>query len=182
MCQDMSLNPSLSMFPMITFQVCEVPLPLAFVNGNTCSSLAAYEKAQGIHSKVSVDSLLLSILQTLLWQSYRMLVGYALHILHTLHTHFKPQYLFFLSNNCIKMINTLHLLVTFTQDKCYTEYSQGENNLKFIDVVRVMSFKGKAALILQIKDKVYSSSVSLQIKKKGHVEFRGAKWLCWNFS
>lgn len=64
------------------------------------------------------------------------------------------------------MINTLHLLVTFTQDKCYTEYSQGENDLKFIDVARVISFKGKAAkLILQIKDEVYSSSANLLINR-----------------
>lgn len=44
-------------------------------------------------------------------------------------------------------------------------YSQGEKDLKFADVARVIHFKGKAALILQIKDEVYSSSASLQMNR-----------------
>lgn len=44
-------------------------------------------------------------------------------------------------------------------------YSQGEKDLKFVDVARVIRFKGKAALILQIKDEVYSSSASLQMNR-----------------
>lgn len=39
--------------------------------------------------------------------------------------HIRPQY-FSLSSNCIKMINTLHLLVTFTQDKCYVIVANGK--------------------------------------------------------
>lgn len=41
--------------------------------------------------------------------------------------------------------------------------SQRENNLEFIDFASVISFKGKMAFILQIKDDVYSSSASLQM-------------------
>ena len=61
------------------------------------------------------------------------------------------------------MINTLHLLLTFTQDKCYAVIAGGEKDLEFIDVARMIRFKGMAALILQIKDEVYSSSASLQM-------------------
>lgn len=53
------------------------------------------------------------------------------------------------------MINTLPLLVTFRRDECY---SQGERDLEFTDVARVLRFKGKAALNLQIVDGVNSSS------------------------
>lgn len=136
------------------------PLPHALVSGNTCSS-TGYEKAHGIHSKASVDS---RLCQT--YKHYYVTFDSCIGCLRGIRvTHFRPQYLS-LSSNCIKMINTLHLLVTFTQDKCYTEYSQGENDLKFIDVARVISFKGKAAkLILQIKDEVYSSSANLLINR-----------------
>lgn len=42
-------------------------------------------------------------------------------------------------------------------------YLQGENHLEFIDGARVICFKGKAVLILEIKDEVYSSSAGTQM-------------------
>ena len=42
-------------------------------------------------------------------------------------------------------------------------YRQGENHLEFIDSARVICFKGKAVLILEIKDEVYSSSAGTQM-------------------
>lgn len=56
-------------------------------------------------------------------------------------------------------------MVTFIQDKCSTVVAAGRRDLEFIGVARVVRFKGKAALILQIKDDVYSSSAALQMNR-----------------
>lgn len=123
MCQDMSLNPSLLLSQWSPLRSLKFSYLPAFVCGNTLEHMV-WESSWDTHKGITW-SMSLSNLQTLLcylWQRYQVLAADECHISAM---RFRPQY-FSLSSNCIKMINTLHLLVTFTQDKCYVIIANGK--------------------------------------------------------
>lgn len=129
------------------------------MTGNADSSIG-YEKSHGIHSKASVDSRHCQTYKHCYAPSdshIRCLQGMRVTCLPPTLDHDR----FSLSSNCIKMMNTFHLLVPFTQDKHYCSCSWRENNLECTDFASVISLKARVAFILQIKY-VYSSSASLK--------------------
>lgn len=124
MCQGMSLNPSLLMFPVITSPFRKVPSPSGLCGWQytrLCPHMRNLvghaQRRRLIHVFVRLANIVMLPL-TVIPGACRGCVSTA--------AHFSPQYLFFsLSSNCIKMINTLHLLVTFTQDKCCAVIARG---------------------------------------------------------
>lgn len=123
MCQGMSLNTSLLTLPIITSQ---------FFKVLSLSGLCVWKLqtvAQGLRNLTGYAQRHQLIHVIVKPTNIVMLSDSHIRCLQGMRVTFLPPTLdhnrFPLSSNCIKMINTFHLLVTFTQDKCYAIVTRG---------------------------------------------------------